>query len=72
MGTADPDFPDPASEAERTADALGGPAEVLMVDDAGHYPHAEHPEVVSPAVRAFLERTLPRTGRSAAHIVARS
>lgn len=72
MGTADPDFPDPASEAERTAVTIGGPAEILMVDDAGHYPHAEHPEEVSPAVRAFLKRTLPRTGQLPAHIVARS
>lgn len=54
MGTADPDFPDPAAEARLTADRLGGPAEVLLVDGAGHYPHAERPDVVSPAVLRFL------------------
>jgi pimeloyl-ACP methyl ester carboxylesterase len=59
MGTADPDFPDPAAEARLTADRLGGPADVLMVDGAGHYPHAERPDVVSPAVRAFLAATRP-------------
>lgn len=54
MGGADPDFPDPAAEARFTADALGGPAEVLMVDGVGHYPHAEAPEVVGPAVVDFV------------------
>ncbi len=52
MGSKDPDFPDPAAEARRTADALRDAArvEVTMVAGAGHYPHAE-----SPAV-AFLAR----------------
>ncbi len=59
MGTADPDFPDPTAEAELTADRLAGPAEVVLVDGAGHYPHAQRPEVVSPAVVAFLARVLP-------------
>ena len=27
---------------------------VLIVDDAGHYPHTQQPEVVNPAVIAFL------------------
>lgn len=53
MGSADPDFPDPAAEARFTADALGGDAEVLMVDGVGHYPHAEAPEIVAPAVAKF-------------------
>ena len=54
MGTADPDFPDAVREAHRTAEDLGGPAEVLLVQGAGHYPHAERPDVVTPAVRAFV------------------
>lgn len=53
MGSDDPD-PDPAAEAQRTADRLAGPARVLLVDGAGHDPHAQHPEVVTPAVLAFL------------------
>ena len=53
MGTADPDFPDPAAEARFTADRLGGDARVLLVDGVGHYPHAEAPEVVAPAVAEF-------------------
>lgn len=53
MGTADPDFADPAAEARFTADALGGPAEVLLVGGVGHYPHTEAVEAVAPAVAEF-------------------
>ena len=54
MGSRDPDFPDATAEAALTAERLGGPADVLMVDGAGHYAHAERPDVVTPAVRRFL------------------
>jgi len=56
MGSKDPDFPDPAGEARRTTEGLRGAArvEVAMVAGAGHYPHAESPAVVGPAVVAFL------------------
>lgn len=54
MGGDDPDFPDPAEEARLTADRLGGPTEVLMVPGTGHYPHVQRPDVVNPAVTAFL------------------
>ncbi|MFN8050657.1 MAG: alpha/beta hydrolase [Acidimicrobiales bacterium] len=53
MGEHDPDFPDPAAEASWIAEALGG--EVLMVPDAGHYPHSQQPGIVTPAVVKFLE-----------------
>jgi pimeloyl-ACP methyl ester carboxylesterase len=56
MGTKDPDFPDPAAEARWTAYHLGGPAEVLLVDGAGHYPHTEAVDEVAPAVAAFLAK----------------
>lgn len=62
MGDKDPDFADPAAEARLTAERLGGEADVVMVRGAGHYPHAEEPGVVSPAVAAFLSRTLPLAG----------
>jgi pimeloyl-ACP methyl ester carboxylesterase len=52
MGERDPDFPDPAIEAAFIADRLA--ARVMMVPGAGHYPQAEYPEVVGPAVRDFL------------------
>lgn len=57
MGTADPDFADPAAEAARTADRLGGPARVLLVDGAGHYPQVEKPAMVGPAVVGFVTET---------------
>lgn len=47
MGERDPDFPDPLAEAATVAELTGG--SVLNVPDAGHYPHAEYPEVVTPA-----------------------
>lgn len=54
MGERDPDFPDPAAEAEFTARALGGPARVVMIPGAGHYPQAQHPDLVTPAVVDFV------------------
>ncbi len=57
MGTKDADFPDPPAEARWVADRLG--AKLLLVQDAGHFPHTEMPEQVGPAVLNFL-----RSGRS--------
>jgi pimeloyl-ACP methyl ester carboxylesterase len=57
MGTKDPDFPNPETEARWIADRLNG--EVLMVPGAGHYPQAEFPEIVSPAVAEFVRRITP-------------
>jgi pimeloyl-ACP methyl ester carboxylesterase len=57
MGEADPDFPDPAAEARLMAERLHG--RVLLVPGAGHYPHAEYPEVVSPEVLRFLTEVAP-------------
>jgi pimeloyl-ACP methyl ester carboxylesterase len=54
MGDSDPDFPDPTAEAHSTANRLKGPATVLMVPGAGHYPHAEDPKRVALSVVAFL------------------
>ena len=52
MGELDPDFPKPADEANWIAQQLD--AEVLMVPEAGHYPQSQRPDVVNPAVVAFL------------------
>ncbi|WP_412540539.1 alpha/beta hydrolase [Longispora sp. K20-0274] len=49
MGTADPDFPDPAAEAAWVAEALG--ADLVMVEGSGHHPHAQAPERVVAAIR---------------------
>lgn len=58
MGTADPDFPDPAAEAELIARRVDG--EVVLVPDAGHYPHVEFPDLVAPRVVDFLDRVHER------------
>lgn len=54
MGELDPDFRDPASEAAWIAQQLRG--DVVMVGNAGHYPHAQRPDVVVPALVEFLDR----------------
>ncbi len=62
MGELDPDFPKPADEAAWIAQHVGGSAldaTVLMVPDAGHYPHAQQPALVNRAIVEFLG-TLPR------------
>lgn len=54
MGDADPDFADPAAEARWIAERLHG--ESVMVPQAGHYPQAQRPDVVGPAVIDHLAR----------------
>jgi pimeloyl-ACP methyl ester carboxylesterase len=63
MGERDPDFPDPAAEARLVVARVGGGRvqnEGLMVPGSGHYPHADSPEVVVPAVANFLGRVFNR------------
>jgi pimeloyl-ACP methyl ester carboxylesterase len=52
MGSRDPDFKHPEAEAQWVASHLN--AEYTMIDGAGHYPHAEMPEVTVPLVLSFL------------------
>ena len=52
MGTKDPDFTDPSTEAKLVADRLHG--RLLMVDGAGHYPHVEMAAEVEPVIIKFL------------------
>jgi pimeloyl-ACP methyl ester carboxylesterase len=52
MGARDPDFPDPAAEAQRVAQSLRG--ELQLIADAGHYPHAEQPAATGERIVAFL------------------
>jgi pimeloyl-ACP methyl ester carboxylesterase len=55
MGSRDPDFDDPAGEAGTVAGLVRGKA--VMIEGAGHYPHAEMPEKTAPAILAFLAET---------------
>ena len=52
MGTRDPDFTDSAAEARWLAEQLG--AGSLIVEGAGHYPHAEMPDRITPQVLSFI------------------
>ncbi|MEH0842699.1 alpha/beta hydrolase [Micromonospora sp. CPCC 205711] len=56
MGTKDPDFPDPGAEA-RAARRLFATAEARMVDDSGHYPHADQPAATAAQLVEFLAVT---------------
>lgn len=53
MGTRDPDFPDPGAEA-RAARRLFTTAEARMIDDSGHYPHADQPARTAEQLTAFV------------------
>lgn len=57
MGEKDPDFPDAPAEAAWITEQLG--AECLIVPGAGHYPQAEFPEQVNPALVRFCRRVVP-------------
>jgi pimeloyl-ACP methyl ester carboxylesterase len=52
MGSRDKDFPDPATEAQSLAQQTG--AELFLVENAGHYPQAETPELIAPRILKFL------------------
>jgi pimeloyl-ACP methyl ester carboxylesterase len=61
MGGADPDFADPRAEAEAIAAAMPpGLATVAVIEDAGHYPHAQCPDEVAAVMVPFLsEHAVP-------------
>ncbi len=53
MGSKDPDFKNPETEAKRIADAVRG--KYAMIENAGHYPQAEMPEVTAPLMISFMD-----------------
>lgn len=53
MGSKDPDFKNPESEAKWVAERVRGAYK--MIPEAGHYPHAEMPELTGPLVLAFIQ-----------------
>lgn len=53
MGSKDPDFKQPEAEAAWVGQQLK--AKVEMVQGAGHYPHAEMPEIVGPMIVSFVQ-----------------
>ena len=52
FGSLDDHFADPVATAAETAKELSG--EHMVVEGAGHYPHAESPDVVAGAIASFL------------------
>lgn len=56
-GDKDADFPDVAAEVAYAQEHFTGPTESLILPGLGHYPHAERPDLVTPVVLDFLERT---------------
>jgi pimeloyl-ACP methyl ester carboxylesterase len=53
MGSKDPDFKNPEAEAKRIAAAVRG--SYTIVENAGHYPHAEMPEATASLILNFLQ-----------------
>jgi pimeloyl-ACP methyl ester carboxylesterase len=53
MGSKDPDFKSPETEARWLAEHLK--TEYKMIENAGHYPHAEMPEVAGPLMLRFIQ-----------------
>jgi pimeloyl-ACP methyl ester carboxylesterase len=54
MGSKDPDFKQPEAEAQWVAAQLRG--ETVMIEGAGHYPHAERPDITASPILQFLAR----------------
>jgi pimeloyl-ACP methyl ester carboxylesterase len=53
MGSKDRDFKDPEAEAKWVANSLRGTYQ--MIENAGHYPHAEMPDIAGPIILAALK-----------------
>ena len=55
MGRNDSDFPDPEAEAAAIVSLLpAGLGRYVMIENAGHYPHAQYPQQVADAIQPFL------------------
>jgi len=44
----------PYAEARWITETVKGPARFVIVDDAGHYPHSQQPDVVNAELVEFL------------------
>ncbi|KAI8813610.1 Alpha/Beta hydrolase protein [Cladochytrium replicatum] len=61
MGSGDPDFADPKEEVEFVKKAViearrsDANVSTLVVDEAGHYPHIEKPDVVFDGITSFVK-----------------
>ena len=53
MGSKDPDFKEPETEAKWVSESLKGT--YTLIEGAGHYPHAEMPEITAPLMLEFMQ-----------------
>ncbi|MFQ6394275.1 alpha/beta fold hydrolase [Nocardia sp. KC 131] len=61
MGTQDPDYVSPEAEGNAIVAAMhDGLGRVVLVDDGGHYPHAQFPDRVAAVLIPFLEQHAAR------------
>lgn len=61
QGGLDPDWADPHEEGEKIiADLPAGLGELVVIEGAGHYPHAQTPDEVVAVALPFLAKTLTR------------
>ncbi len=57
MGSDDPDWPDSEAEAAAIVGLFpAGRARYVMIENAGHYPHAQYPQQVADAILPFLAK----------------
>jgi len=57
-GSADPDWADPRAEGQKIiADLPKGLGELVVIEGAGHYPHAQTPEEILALALPFLAKT---------------
>jgi pimeloyl-ACP methyl ester carboxylesterase len=58
-GSLDPDWADPRAEGQKIiSDLPTGLGELVVIDGAGHYPHAQTPDQVLALALPFLAKTL--------------
>lgn len=58
MGTNDSDWPNPEAEAAAIVDLLpAGRGRYEMIENAGHYPHAQYPQQVADVLLPFLTKS---------------
>ena len=62
LGSRDPDFKDPEAEARWVAQQVHGTFHV--VQDAGHYPHTEMPEIAGPLIIDFIQSIIETLEKS--------
>lgn len=57
MGSRDPDFKDPATQAQAWVGRLGGQA--VVIEGSGHYPHVDAPQPVTARIHDWVQASSP-------------